>query len=129
MTLQDDLLDLEELFWTGGPEVWAEHCDDTCLVAFADMSGPVPRDDIAHMAEEGRWHDLAMLPKGLIMLSEDAVLLTYEASAVRREEAGNPPQAHHAVVSSAYVRRGDAWKLAFHQQTPKAPIGHAPAED
>lgn len=39
--------------------------------------------------------------------------LTYRASAVRGEDVR-----YRALVSSAYVKRGDAWKLAFHQQTP-----------
>lgn len=129
MTLQDELLELEELFWTGGPEVWARHCDDTCLVAFAEMSGPMSREDIGRMADEGRWRDLAMLPKGMVQLGDETVILTYEASAVRREEAGQAPAAHHAVVSSAYRRGPDGWKLVFHQQTPKPPEGQAPPED
>jgi hypothetical protein len=129
MTLQDELLELEELFWTGGPEVWARHCDATCLVAFAEMSGPMSREYIGRLAEEGRWHDLAMLPRGIVPMGEDFVILTYEASAVRRGEAGQPPAAHHAVVSSACRRGPEGWKLVFHQQTPKPPEGQAPAED
>lgn len=27
--------------------------------------------------------------------------------------------AYSALMSSVYVRRGDGWKLAFHQQTPR----------
>ncbi len=126
MTLQEELLAIEAQLWTGGPDVWHNHCDDSCLVAFAGMAGPMARDDIAGMADEGRWRDLATLLKGIVMLSEDAVLLTYEASAVRREEHTQQPAAHHAVVSSAYIRRPDGWKLAFHQHSDKQPAGIAP---
>lgn len=121
MSLQDDLIALETAFWTGGPDVWHTHCDDICLVAFASMAGPMAREAIAATAEEGRWRDLVILPKGMITPGDDLVILTYEASAV--SDADKP---HHAVVSSGYVRRGDGWKLAFHQQTEKAPEGAAP---
>lgn len=121
MSLQDDLIALETGFWTGGPDMWHRHCDESCLVAFASMAGPMAREAIAATAEEGRWRDLTILPRGLALLGEDVAILTYEASAVSDED-----KPHHAVVSSAYVRRPDGWKLAFHQQTEKAPEGEAP---
>jgi hypothetical protein len=37
---------------------------------------------------------------------------------VRAQHPGEAP--YDAVISSTFVRDGDGWKLAFHQQTPSA---------
>jgi hypothetical protein len=79
---------------------------------------------LQHSAQDGRWRDLTMMLKGMVCPLDDLAILTYEASAVRQDD-----QEHHVVVSSAYVRRTDGWKLAFHQQTPREPAGYAPPED
>ena len=43
----------------------------------------------------------------------DTGIVVYGVTAVR---GGGSP--YEAVMSSVYVRRGDRWRLAFHQQTP-----------
>jgi hypothetical protein len=60
MALENDLLKIERSFWTGGPEAYLDHCDDTCLVVFADHAGVMNKEDIAKMAEAGRWKDPTM---------------------------------------------------------------------
>jgi hypothetical protein len=62
-----------------------------------------------------KWRDVKIVKKGFLPLGGDAVMLTYEASAKRAN--GEP---YKAVVSSGYVNRGGAWKMAFHQQTPQS---------
>jgi hypothetical protein len=101
MSLEEDLLAIETELWTGGPEAFRKHTDDECLVVFAEMAGTMSRDDVARTAE-----------KGLSKLSDSSVVISYECSATRKDG-----QAHHAFVSSGYARRGDGWKLSFHQQT------------
>jgi hypothetical protein len=49
----------------------------------------------------------------LIEPAPNVAILSYEAYATRHD--GQP---YHAVVSTGYVRRGGAWKMTFHQQTP-----------
>lgn len=113
MSLEQDLLAIEEKFWTGGPVAYQQHTDEKCLVAFSEkMAGVMSKKDIAKSAEKGRWKDVSMKQKGLAKLSDSAVVITYECNAKRKD--GQP---HHALVSSGYVNRGDGWKLAFHQQT------------
>ena len=112
MSIEEDLLAIETELWTGGPEAFRRHADDKCLVVFAEMAGAMSREDIAKTAEKGRWRDVKMKEKGLARLSDTAVVVSYECSATRKD--GQP---HHAFVSSAYARRGNDWKLAFHQQT------------
>ena len=113
MSLQQELMAIERTFWTGGPEAYEHHVDDHCLVAFADMAGVMSRHDIAKTAEQGRWRDVAMTSKGVAELADNSAVVTYECTANRKD--GQP---YHALVSSAYVKRPDGWKLAFHQQTP-----------
>jgi hypothetical protein len=112
MSLENDLLAIENNFWTGGPEAYRRHTDEKCLVAFSEMAGVMVRDDIAKSAEEGRWKDVVLDLKGLAELSATSAVITYECAAKRKD--GQP---YRALVSSGYVKRPDGWKLAFHQQT------------
>lgn len=107
------LLTIERELWTGGPEAYHRHVADECLVAFTEMAGTWTREQVVASVEEGpRWRDLEMDVQGWIEPAEDIVLVTYRARATRGDDH------YHALVSSGYVRRDDAWKLAFHQQTP-----------
>ena len=45
--------------------------------------------------------------------ADDVALVTYGVVAQRGDET------YSALMSSLYVRRGDGWRLAFHQQTPR----------
>ena len=74
------------------------------------------KDQIARTVGDGpRWRDVELSTKGVVEPIDDFALLTYEANATRGD--GEP---YHALVSSGYVKRAGAWKLAFHQQTPLA---------
>ena len=56
---------------------------------------------------------------GRILIADDnAVVVSYKATATRAGEI----LPYVARASSAYVRDGAGWKLAFHQQTPLAVI-------
>jgi hypothetical protein len=112
MSLETDLLAIDEQFWTGGPEAYEQHCDDRCLVVFAGMAAVMPRDEIAKTAEKGRWTDVKLAPKGFVQLSDTSAVIAYDCTARRKD--GQP---HHALVSSSYVHRPAGWKLAAHQQT------------
>ena len=48
-------------------------------------------------------------------------ILTYRARAVRGDT-----ERYQALVSSVYVRRDGAWKLAFHQQTQNIRLSQDP---
>lgn len=113
MAKQQDLFDLESGFWTGGADYYLAHVDDDCLIAFEEMAGVRSKEDIASMTpDDNRWRNVAMEPKGMRDLSPDSAVITYEVTAERPD--GAP---YHALCSTGYVRRGDEWKMAFHQQT------------
>ena len=113
-SLEDDLFALEEKFWPGDAEFYRTHLDERCVVSFTEMAGSMPKEQIAGMIKEGqRWRDLKLARKGFYQPTADVAIITYEVNATRESGA-----LHHANVSSAYVRRGDGWKMALHQQTP-----------
>lgn len=112
--LKDNLLSIEQMLWTGGPEAYRRHLDDKCLLAFAQMAGVSSREEVAGMVEDSeRWRDLDMEVQGVLQPAPNMAILTYRARAVRGED-----EPYQALVSNAYARRDDAWKLVFHQQTP-----------
>ena len=115
MTIKHDLLALEKQFWTGDDSFYREHLDDKCLVAFTEMAGLMSKEDIAGMIKKDpqRWSDLKLEEKGFVQPADGVALLSYRASA--RRGNGDP---YNAVVTSGYVKRNGAWKMAFHQQTP-----------
>ena len=116
MSTQTDVMALEKRFWTDGAEYYLRNVDAECLVAFPDMAKVMTREQVAGSVKDmPRWSDLRIEPKGCVELGDGVAVVTYEASAKRA--SGEP---YRALVSSGYVRRGGAWKMAFHQQTPLA---------
>jgi hypothetical protein len=114
MTTRENLLALEQKFWTGDADFYRRNLDDTCLVAFTEMSGAFAREDIAATVKDGkRWRDVKLTPEAVVEPFSGVAFLTYRAHAQRID--GAP---YDALVSSGYVKRGKDWKMAFHQQTP-----------
>lgn len=113
MTLKSDLVQIERSLWKGGVDAYRRNLDDDCLVAFGQQAGVSTREEVAGTVKEGaRWEDVKLEVEGLLQPTPDVAILTYRASAMREDEP------YHALVSSGYVRREEAWKLMFHQQTP-----------
>ena len=114
MALDQDLLKLEKGFWTEGGDYYREHVDDECLLAFDGMAGVHSNEEIAGMNPgAGNWNGAKLDEKGLLELSDDSVILTYEVNATKKD--GSP---YHALCSTGYVKRDGEWKMMFHQQTP-----------
>ena len=112
MDVQDELMEIERGFWTGGPEAYRRHVDEECLLAFGEGAGVSSREQIAGSAGGARWRDPEIAVRGFLRPTDDVALLTYEAKTAREGRD------YHALVSSGYVRRDGGWKLTFHQQTP-----------
>ena len=113
MLSEDKLYDIEKGFWTRGADYYRAHTDGQCLTVFPEMLGLLDREKIAQSAAEGRWKDVAITHKTVLKAADDFVILSYEAGAKRADG-----KAYRALASTGYVRRGDEWKMAFHQQTP-----------
>jgi hypothetical protein len=116
MALEQDLLRIEKGFWTEGGDYYRDHVAEQCLVAFGDMAGLRSNQEIADMNPgAGNWTNAKMRQKGLVELTDDCAVLTYEVDAAKKDGARR-----HALCSTGYVRRDGEWKMAFHQQTPLA---------
>jgi hypothetical protein len=59
------------------------------------------------------WHTFEMEAPQVLALSEQASAVVYRVTA---ERVGSAP--YTALISSVYVCREGAWRLALHQQTP-----------
>ena len=60
------------------------------------------------------WSSFELEDPQVVRLTGDSAIVVYGATAQRE---GAPR--YSALISSAYVRRDDGWKLALHQQTPR----------
>ena len=117
MSPADDLFDIESGFWLSGEAHFLAHLADDCLLAFpqaGEMHGVFPRAQVAATATPAnRWRDLRMDNRLVLRPHEDVAILSYRAEVTRAD--GQP---YAALVSSAYVKRPEGWKLAFHQHSP-----------
>jgi uncharacterized protein YchJ len=115
LKLEDHLFSLEEKFWTEGADYYRRNLAYAAIMVFPDPAGVLVKDEIASSLErKSRWSRVALEEHRLLELSDTAAVVTYKATA-KRAEGGEP---YVARASSAYVRDGAGWKLAFHQQTP-----------
>jgi uncharacterized protein (DUF488 family) len=114
MSLEDEIFALEEQFWPGDAGFYRAHLDAQCAIAFTELAGVMAKDQIADMIKEPQqWRDLRLTRKGFYQPTKDVAIVVYEVAATRPN--GSPHRAH---VTSTYVDRGGAWKMAGHQQTP-----------
>lgn len=115
--LEQELVELEREGWEAlaagrGAEYYREHLADNALMAFP--FGVMSRDAaIDAMAAAPPWSTFSIDDAQVVALTDDSGVVVYRATAQR---AGQQP--YSAVISSTFVRRDGAWKLAFHQQTP-----------
>jgi ketosteroid isomerase-like protein len=118
-SLEDELFTLEEGFWLKGEDFFLDHVDDHCLLAFPTMPefhGVHSRDEVAATARQpNRWSGLEMTGRQLVRPGEAVAIVSYRADVTRAD--GQP---YAALIGSAYAKRADGWKLAFHQHSPIA---------
>ena len=118
MSLAERLVALEHEGWDAlvageGGRYYREHLTDDALMAFP--FGVLTREaTIEAMESAPPWERYELADPQVVALSDDSGILVYEVVARR---AGQEP--YSAVVSTTFVRDGDVWKVAFHQQSPK----------
>jgi hypothetical protein len=112
--LEDLLFALEERFWLEGADYYRGNLAPAAVMVFPDPPGVLVSDEISRSIEgSARWTQVDLEEHRLLELDHQAAVVTYKATA-RRKDA--PP--YVARASSAYVHDGRSWRLAFHQQTP-----------
>ena len=107
-----DLLEMERRFWLDGADFYRQNLAGDVLMVFPGVGAIGRADIIAGVEDAPRWIEVEIENEHTRDLAPDARLLCYRAAARRQEGAE-----YSAFVSSVYVRRDDAWKLAFHQHT------------
>lgn len=118
MELEKELVAIERRLWTNDVTSYERYLAEEALLAFAE-TGVITKSraiqEIRRENDEGRrWAEVRFSDVRAMNIGADSALLTYCVQARWVDETS----AIAALASSTYVRRDDAWKLAFHQQTP-----------
>lgn len=117
MVEAQDLVELEQRFWTSDVDMYRQRVTDDALMVFAEPVGILTKAQIlTSIAGAARWADVRFENVQVRPVANDVVLLVYKATA-RRE---NDDDWYEALASSVYMKRTGEWMLAFHQQTPGA---------
>jgi len=118
--MRDDqtLIEIERRLWTNDAAFYQENLAEDALLVFAE-TGPISRsvavDAIRREnVENRRWAEVQFDDVRTLRISAESIVLYYRVTSRWAHES----EARHAHASSVYVRRGDGWKLVFHQQTP-----------
>ena len=116
MTLEEELLAIEEKFWTAPERVafFSEHLAGDAVMVFPPPRGIWDEQTVIDSLDETpAWDAVRIEHATLVRLRDAAAVLAYRAEA---ERAGSP---YSCYAASVYVRQDDdCWRLAFHQQTP-----------
>lgn len=117
MSLQEELLVIEEGFWTASDRVhfFGEHMAGDAVMVFPEPTGILDEEAIIATLEGGAaWAEVSMEQVDLVHIRDSAAVLAYRAEARKGDS-----DVYSAYAASVYVLQDDGfWRLAFHQQTP-----------
>jgi hypothetical protein len=118
MRVQRTLVDLEHEFWRGDAALYETRLTEDALMSLPEPVGVLTRNEtVRSIADSPRWADVHLDDVRLIILTPDAAVLSYRATAQR--EGDEAPYVTRA--SSVYVEQDGVWRMAFHQQAPIGP--------
>ncbi len=120
MTPSDELIALERRGWealaTGGEAAanfYRGVLDDEIAMVFPGGVTIFDRDGVIASMGGEPWSSFDLEDMHVLMPVSDVGIVTYRSTSQR----ANQPS-YVALVTSLYTRRGDAWRLTLHQQTP-----------
>ena len=120
MTVPNDLLELERAMWramVAGPEAavafYDEGLAEKVLMLFPGGMVIDDRQQVVDSMRSVGWDSYELSEERVFDLGENSAVVAYRGVA-RRGGADD----YEALFNSTYVRRGDSWVLALHQQTP-----------
>ena len=117
MNFEETLIKLEDEGWRALSAGRGSEFYDGILTEDAALALPVGiigRDEcIEAFRQTPPWSHYEMTDVRVLQIDGQSGIVVYKA---RAQRDGAPE--YVALMSSTYVRRGDIWKLAFHQQTP-----------
>ena len=114
MSLESELLEIEERFWQsrGDTEFWATNFNDEGVIALP--MGLMEKAAVLASQEDARpWSDFAIKDAHVVDLGDDVASISYTVAGRRDGESD-----YTAVVTSVYAKRNGEWQLMVHQQTP-----------
>lgn len=113
----DGLWKLEEKFWHGGENFYADNLHAQCVMLFPEPVGRLNREEILHsISESPRWSEVKMSDQERVDHHANMVLLSYQASARRTDGGGE----YLAQIVSVYSNSEGTWKLPYHQHIPQS---------
>lgn len=116
--VKEELLQLERDGWQAisdhrGADFYSSHLtEDALMVLPGDlvMDRQTALDSIDGPAT---WEWFRLENERVVGLGEEAAALTYRVTAKRPDD-----EPYSALITSTYVRQGNSWLMAMHQQTP-----------
>lgn len=110
----EKLWHIEEQFWLAGADFYDQHLCANALMVLPPPTGVLDRPATLDAIQQGhRWERATFEKRRFARPASDVAVLAYSAIALR--DSG---PAYRAICSSTYVKVGEAWLLALHQQTP-----------
>jgi hypothetical protein len=89
---------------------------DNAVVLLADL--PLSRDEaLSHWAQAPRWKDFRLSATKVLPLTSGVAAITYLVTATESRTS----DLYRARCTSVYTFKGNAWRLAFHEQLVIAP--------
>lgn len=120
MNVAEELLELERKGWealsTSGEAAQAFYAENLATNVLMLLPGGIVldnRDEVIKSMGGAPWTSFELSDERVLELVEGSAVVSYRATARR---GGSEP--YTALFNSTYVREGDAWRLAVHQQTP-----------
>jgi Domain of unknown function (DUF4440) len=113
-----ELLTIERRLWENNAQVYHEYYLPDAVLIFPGV-GRIDRDTAVTAIQkenaEGRaWAEVHFDDAiGRWLMSDTPALVSYRATARWNDEAA----AGRTLCATVYVRHGEAWRVAFHQQT------------
>jgi hypothetical protein len=120
MDARDELIALEVDGWRAlatdratASEFYGRVLDDAVVMLLPGGMRLSDRDEILASMGGTPWSSFELEDPQVLALGDDGAAVLYGVVAMRDGAE------YSALVSSAYVRRADGWRLALHQQTPR----------
>ena len=120
MDTTDELIALETDGWRAlsadaatATEFYGRLLDEEVVMLLPGGMRLSDRDEILGSMGGPPWASFELEDPQVVALGSDGAIVLYGVVAVRDGAE------YSALVSSAYVRRADGWRMALHQQTPR----------
>jgi Domain of unknown function (DUF4440) len=117
MDKQEELMGIERSLWTNDAAIYEATYSPDAILIFPEVGRiglELALEAIRVENAAGRhWAEVGFAGVSVTRIASDVELFTYEATA-RWNDEKNPAR---TLCATLYARRGDTWRVLFHQQT------------